>query len=211
MAKSLAQQILSATKTLNSRLRRLRAEDLPATSEQRLREIQMHRPGFVTPKGFVSSSVKGMTEQEMKEKLRMIRGLLQNTETVPQARENLEQKRKQWNVSKEEARERIRAGRVFYQVLGYRGGIFDSDRVHIAIEEFEKTPTYNELIDKIYYDYGSELQNEVNGRENLLNWMNEKRIIPPYVEAVYDGATDRIVYGYINSRGEVVQQLPGTL
>lgn len=171
----------------------------------------MHRPGFVTPKGFVSSSVKGMTEQEMKEKLRMIRGLLQNTETVPQARENLEQKRRQWNVSKEEARERIRAGRVFYQVLGYRGGIFDSDRVHIAIEEFEKTPTYDELIDKIYYDYGSELQNEVNGRENLLNWMNEKRIIPPYVEAVYDGATDRIVYGYINSRGEVVQQLPGTI
>lgn len=207
--KSLAQQILSATKTLNSRLRRLRAEDLPATSEQRLEEIKLHRPGFITPKGFVSSSVKGMTEKEMKEKLRMIKGLLQNTETVPEARKNLEQKRQQWNVSKEEARERIRAGRVFYQVLGYRGGIFDSDRVHVAIEEFEKTPTYDELIDKIYYDYGSELQNEVNGRENLLNWMNEKRIIPPYVEAVYDGATGRIVYGHINSRGEVVQHLPG--
>ena len=169
MAKTLAQQILSATKTINSRLRRLRAEDLPATSEQRLREIQMHRPGFITPSGFVSSSVKGMTDNEMREKLRMIRGLLQNTETVPQARENLEKKRQQWNVSKEEARERIRAGRVFYQVLGYRGGIFDSDRVHVAIEEFEKTPSYDDLVDKIYYDYGSEFQFETNGRENLLN------------------------------------------
>lgn len=209
MAKTLAQQILSATKTINSRLRRLRAEDLPATSEQRLREIQMHRPGFITPSGFVSSSVKGMTENEMREKLRMIRGLLQNTETVPQARENLEKKRQHWNVSKEEARERIRAGRVFYQVLGYRGGIFDSDRVHVAIEEFEKTPSYDDLVDKIYYDYGSELQFETNGRENLLEWMNKKRIIPPYVQAVYDGKTDRIIYGYIDANGNAVPSMPG--
>lgn len=202
--KSIEQQILSATKTLNSRLRRLRAEDLPSAAEARLKEIEMHRPGFVTEKHFISSSTKGLTERQKMEKLKMIHGLLLETETVKEARENVKQKMREWNVSKEEANRRIRAGRVFYQVLGYRGGVFDSDRVHVAIEEFEKTPGYDELIDKIYLDYGNELQNELNGRQILLEWMNEKHKIPAGVEAVEDPTTGRIVYGYINENGVIV-------
>ena len=92
--KSLAQQILSATKTLNSRLRRLRAEDLPTAAEARMKDIDTHRPGFITPSGFVSSSVRGMDEKQMAEKLRMIKGLISETETVKEARANLEQKMK---------------------------------------------------------------------------------------------------------------------
>ena len=202
--KSLKQQILSATKTLNSRLRRLKNEDLPTAAEQRLTEIEMHRPGFVTGKGYVSSSTKGMTDAQLQEKLRMIQGLINETETVKEARENLERKIKEWNTTKEEARRRIRAGRVFYQVLGYANGIFDSDRIHTAIEEFDKTPDYNELIDKIFLDYGFEMQNEVNGRELLLDWMNDNNVIPMGVEALKDPETGKIVYGFFDETGAII-------
>lgn len=202
--KSLAAQILSATKTLNSRLRRLRAEDLPTAAESRMKDIETHRPGFITPAGFVSSSTRGMDEKTMREKLRMIKGLLSETETVKEARANLEQKMKQWNVSKEEANRRIRAGRVFYQVLGYRGGVFDSDKVHVTIEEFEHTPNYPDLINKLMRDYGFELQNERNGAIVLLEWMNENNEIPPNVEAVKDPRTGAIVYGYYDEMGNLI-------
>jgi hypothetical protein len=62
MIKSIAQQIISATKTLNSRLRRLRAEDLPTATDQKLQDIELFRPGFVTGKGYVSSSTAGMSD-----------------------------------------------------------------------------------------------------------------------------------------------------
>ena len=199
-------QIVSATKTLNSRIRRLRAEDLPSFATPRMQDIELHRPGFLTQSGYVSSSSAGLDEFQLQEKLKLIKGLINETETVSQAREIVETKMKEWKVKKEEAIKRIKAGRVFYQVLGYRGGIFDSDRVHDAIIEFDKTPAYSELIDRIYRDYGHELQNEVNGKEILLEWMNEKHEIPIGVEAVEKPDTHEIVYGYIDHAGRIIEK-----
>lgn len=202
--KSLKSQIISATKTLNSRLRRLRAEDLPTATDQKLQDIELFRPGFVTGKGYVSASTAGMSDDQLKEKLDMIKDLISTTETVKEAREYLEKKMKKWKMKKEEAKERIRRGRVFYRVLGYQNGIFDSDQVHESIEEFDKTPDYPELIDRLMRDYGQELQNERNGREVLLEWMNEKQEIPLNVDAIKDPTTGEIVYGYIDQYGDIV-------
>lgn len=202
--KSLKAQIISATKTLNSRLRRLRAEDLPTATDQKLQDIELFRPGFVTGKRYVSSATAGMSDAQLKEKLDMIKDLISTTETVKEAREYLEKKMKKWKMKKEEAKERIRRGRVFYRVLGYRNGIFDSDQVHESIEEFDKTPDYPELIDRLMRDYGQELQNERNGREVLLEWMNEKQEIPLNVDAIKDPTTGQIVYGYIDQYGDIV-------
>ena len=202
--KSLKSQIISATKTLNSRLRRLRAEDLPTATDQKLQDIELFRPGFVTSKGYVSAATTGMSDAQLKEKLDMIKDLISTTETVKEAREYLEKKMKKWKMKKEEAKKRIRRGRVFYRVLGYQNGIFDSDQVHEAIEEFDKTPDYPELIDRLMRDYGQELQNERNGREVLLEWMNEKQEIPLNVDAIKDPTTGQIVYGYIDQYGDIV-------
>lgn len=202
--KSLKAQIISATKTLNSRLRRLRAEDLPTATDQKLQDIELFRPGFVTGKRYVSSATAGMSDAQLKEKLDMIKDLISTTETVKEAREYLEKKMKKWKMKKEEAKERIRRGRVFYRVLGYQNGIFDSDQVHESIEEFDKTPDYPELIDRLMRDYGQELQNERNGREVLLEWMNEKQEIPLNVDAIKDPTTGEIVYGYIDQYGDII-------
>lgn len=192
--KSIEKQILSATKTLNSRLRRLRKEDLPTAAEQRIDELKLHKPGFVTGKDYISSSTAGLSERQKTEKLKIIRGLLLETETVKQARENVERKMKQWNVNKEEANRRIRAGRVFYQVLGYQNGLFESDDVHDAITEFDSTPDFNELLNKLFRDHGIDLQNEVSGREELLKWMNDNQEIPAGVDAIYNHDTGVIEY-----------------
>lgn len=184
--KALQRQLLSATKTLNSRIRRLRGEDLPSSAEYRIREAEKMETGYITPSGYVSASTKGMSAAEIKQKLKWVRGVTENTETVKQSRALVDLRRREWGVSAEEAKERIRAGRVFYQVLGYRGGVFDSDRVHYAIEEFAKTPSYDTLVNRIFQDYGREMQNEVNGRDELLRWMNKTGIIPAGVNADED-------------------------
>lgn len=199
--RTLQQQILSATKTLNSRLRRLRAEDLPTSAEQHMQNIDLHRPGFLTPKGFVSASTAGMSQQDLQEKLKLIKTLISETETVKEARANVEQKMKEWNVKKEEAKRLIRAGRVFYQALGYRGGVFDSDRVHVSIEEFDKTPNYPELINRLFMDYGREMQNERNGRISLMEWMRETNQIPPGVMADRNPQTGLIQYFDFDRQG----------
>lgn len=191
--KTLQRQLVSATKTLNSRIRRLRAEDLPSSTEYRIREAERMETGYITPSGYVSASTKGMTVNELKQKLKWVRGVTENTETVKQSRALVNLRMREWGTSKEETKERIRAGRVFYQVLGYRGGVFDSDRVHYAIEEFAKTPSYDTLVNRIFQDYGVEMQNEVNGREELLRWMNKTGIIPAGVNAEED-KTGRIFY-----------------
>lgn len=191
--KTLQRQLVSATKTLNSRIRRLRAEDLPSSTEYRIREAERMETGYITPSGYVSASTKGMTVNELKQKLKWVKGVTENTETVKQSRALVNLRMREWGTSKEETKERIRAGRVFYQVLGYRGGVFDSDRVHYAIEEFAKTPSYDTLVNRIFQDYGVEMQNEVNGREELLRWMNKTGIIPAGVNAEED-KTGRISY-----------------
>jgi len=191
--KTLQRQLVSATKTLNSRIRRLRAEDLPSSTEYRIREAERMETGYITPSGYVSASTKGMTANEIKQKLKWVKGVTENTETVKQSRALVDLRMREWGTTKEETKDRIRAGRVFYQVLGYRGGVFDSDRVHYAIEEFAKTPSYDTLVNRIFQDYGREMQNEVNGREELLRWMNKTGIIPAGVNAEED-KTGRISY-----------------
>lgn len=191
--KTLQRQLVSATKTLNSRIRRLRAEDLPSSTEYRIREAERMETGYITPSGYVSASAKGMTVNELKQKLKWVRGVTENTETVKQSRALVNLRMREWGTTKEETKERIRAGRVFYQVLGYRGGVFDSDRVHYAIEEFAKTPSYDTLVNRIFQDYGFEMQNEINGREELLRWMNKTGIIPVGVNAKED-STGHIIY-----------------
>lgn len=174
----LQRKIVSETKTLNSRIRRLRKEDLPSTIDHRIEELKKFNHPFVTSSGFISASYSGLTEKQLQEKLRWIRGVKENTETVKEARNLVERKAKEWQVKKEEAKRRIRAGRLFYQILGEQGYKWDSTEVHEAIQEFEETPSYDELHDKLMEKFGHKMQDTLEGREILRKWMNEKNMIP---------------------------------
>lgn len=194
----LKQAIKSAAKTLNSRIRRLKNEKLPSTAEHRITEALKHKRPEVTKSGYVSGSTAGLTLQQLQERLKWIRGITENTETVKQARELVERKAKEWNVKKEEAARRIKAGRVFYQVLGGEGYKWDSTQVHDAITEFDKTPSFDELENKLYQMFGEKLQGEEDGSENLRGWMNENNEIPPgvmaHVETNPKTGRDEIIY-----------------
>lgn len=204
----LKQAIKSATKTLNSRLRRLKNEDLPSHAETQLKTARNMDPGLVTPSGYVSGSTKNMTVQQLRDKLKFIRGITKNTETVTQAREKLAEKMKEWNVNKQEAARRIRAGRVFYQVLGAQGYKWDSTQIQQAIEEFDSTPSYEDLENRLFEKFGQDMQDESEGREYLREWMNEHNEIPPGVyahsEETPDG-DDIIIYDdeYIDDDGNI--------
>lgn len=179
----LRRKVISESKTLNSRLRRLEKEDLPSESFARIQQALNMGSELVTPTGRISAATANMTSKQLMSKLRFIRGVSEKTMTVATARQYVKDKAKEWGVSESEAKQRINQGRVFYQAVGYTGGIFDSDRVHIAIEEFEKTPSYDDLVKQLFMDFGVELQHEINGRWELLKFMNDNDIIPPGVDA----------------------------
>lgn len=208
--KELKQAIKSATKTLNSRLRRLKNENLPSSADQRIADAQKFNSPLVTPSGYVSGSTKGLTMQQLNEKLKWIRGVAENTETVTQARELVERKAKEWNVKKEEAARRIKAGRLFYQVLGAQGYKWDSTQVHDAITEFDKTPSYDELMDKLMEKFGADLQDTEEGRETLRDWIEENDYVPTDVDGSWqtppNGGDDRFLFDdeAFNEDGEIV-------
>lgn len=208
--KELKQAIKSATKTLNSRLRRLKNENLPSSADQRIADAQKFNSPLVTSSGYVSGSTKGLTMQQLNEKLKWIRGVTENTETVTQARELVERKAKEWNVKKDEAARRIKAGRLFYQVLGAQGYKWDSTEVHDAITEFENTPSYDELQDKLMEKFGADLQDTEEGRETLRDWIEENDYVPAGVEGSWqtppNGGDDKFLFDdeAFNERGEIV-------
>lgn len=179
----LKKAIKSATKTLNSRLRRLKNADLPSTADEMIDRALKHNDSNVTKSGYISGSTANMTLKQLQEKYKFITGIMRNTQTVKQAREMVERKAKEWNVNKQEAARRIRAGRVFYQVLGAQGYKWDSDQIRQAIEEFDETPTFEELENKLYEKFGAEMQDTDDGREYLREWMNNNNTIPPGVYA----------------------------
>lgn len=164
---------------------------------------------MLTAAGYISSSTAGMTLKQLQAKLKYIRGLTENTETVAQAREMVERKSREWNVKKTEAARRIRAGRLFYQVLGGRGFKWDSEQVRQAMQEFEHTPEYDELENKLYEMFGADMQDTDDGAEPLREWMNEHDTIPPGVDAHYETnpatGQDEIIYDdeYIDENGEI--------
>lgn len=208
--KELKQAIKSATKTLNSRLRRLKNEKLPSSVDQRIADAKKFNSPLVTSSGYVSGSTKGLTMQQLNEKLKWIRGVTENTETVTQARELVERKAKEWNVKKDEAARRIKAGRLFYQVLGAQGYKWDSTQVHDAITEFDKTPSYDELQDKLMEKFGADLQDTEEGRETLRDWIEENDYVPPDVygswQAPPDGGDEQFLFDdeAFNEYGEIV-------
>lgn len=208
--KELKQAIKSATKTLNSRLRRLKNENLPSSADQRIADAQKFKSPLVTSSGYVSGSTKGLTMQQLNEKLKWIRGVTENTETVTQARELVERKAKEWNVKKDEAARRIKAGRLFYQVLGAQGYKWDSTQVHDAITEFDKTPSYDELQDKLMEKFGADLQDTEEGRETLRDWIEENDYVPADVYGSWqtppDGGDEQFLFDdeAFNEYGEIV-------
>lgn len=208
--KELKQAIKSETKTLNSRLRRLKNENLPSSADQRIADMQKFKHPFVTASGYVSGSTKGLTVKQLNEKLKWIRGVTENTETVKQARELVERKAKEWNVKKDEAARRIKAGRLFYQVLGAQGYKWDSTEVHDAITEFDKTPSYDELMDKLMEKFGADLQDTEEGRETLRDWIEENDYVPADVYGSWqtppNGGDDRFLFDdeAFNEDGEIV-------
>lgn len=189
----LQKAVVREAKNINRRLARLRAEDLPSTSFHKIQTAKNMKSPLITESGNISTSFKGMSESELKAKLKYIRGLAEDTETVKQARALVHQKAKEWKVSVETAKKRIRAGRIFDQVLDFRSFLYDSTHVHNAIQEFEHTPTFEQLDDKLMEMYGSEIQDIFEGRDILLEWMNEHDTIPPGVFAHYDD-NGKIVY-----------------
>lgn len=207
----LKRAIKSAAKTLNSRIRRLKNENLPSSVDQRLSDAQKFNSPLVTKSGYVSGSTAGLTLKQLQEKLKWIRGVTENTETVTQARELVEKKSKEWGVKKEEAARRIKAGRVFYQVLGGQGYKWDSTQVHDAIQEFDSTPTYDELENKLYEKFGSEMQDTDDGLESLREWMNNSGLIPDGVYAHHETnpktGRDEIIYDdeYFDDNGDLQQ------
>lgn len=208
--KELKQAIKSATKTLNSRLRRLKNENLPSSADQRIADAQKFNSPLVTSSGYVSGSTKGLTMQQLNEKLKWIRGVTENTETVTQARELVERKAKEWNVKKDEAARRIKAGRLFYQVLGAQGYKWDSTQVHDAITEFDKTPSYDELQEKLMEKFGADLQDTEEGRETLRDWIEENDFVPPDVYGSWqtppNGGDEQFLFDdeAFNEYGEIV-------
>lgn len=192
----LRSKIRSMAKTLNSRLTRLEKEGLPASTQYRIEQAKDMETGYITETGKISGAVSGMTEYELKTKMHWLAGMLESTETVTQARENVKKKMAEWKVDRETAIQRIKQGRVFYQVLQYGGasGVFDSERVHIAIEEFDRTPNYSELVDKVFMDFGYSMQHERAARKELLKWMRDKNVVPPGVAAEYNPETGQIDY-----------------
>lgn len=174
----LKQKIISESKTLNSRIRRLRKESLPSSVDARLQQAKDFKSPLVTASGFVSASTKGLTLKQLREKLKWIRGVKENTETVQQARLLVEQKAKEWNVKKKEAARRIQQGRLFYQVIGYQGYKWDSTEVQDAITSFDHTPTFDELVNRLYEKFGHTMQDTQEGQDLLKAWMNEHNEIP---------------------------------
>lgn len=205
----LKQAIKSATKTLNSRLRRLKNENLPSSADQRIADAIKFNSPRVTSSGYVSGSTKGLTMKQLNEKLKWIRGVTENTETVTQARELVERKAKEWNVKKEEAARRIKAGRLFYQVLGAKGYKWDSTEVHDAITVFDKTPSYDELMDKLMEKFGAKLQ-DTEERETLREWIEENDFVPPDVYGSWqtppNGGDEQFLFDdeAFNKKGEIV-------
>lgn len=205
----LKRAIVSATKTLNSRIRRLKNENLPSSVDARISDLKKFNHPFVTAAGYISGSTKGATLKQLNEKLKWIRGVLENTETVAEARELVERKSREWNVKKSEAARRIRAGRLFYQVLGGRGFKWDSEQVRQAMQEFEHTPSYDELENKLYEMFGADMQDTDDGAEPLREWMNEHDTIPPGVDAHVETnpatGQDEIIYDdeYFDENGEI--------
>lgn len=193
--------IKSAAKTLNSRIRRLKNEDLPSNVDQRLKDQIKYKTGLVTPSGYVSGSTAGLTLKQLQSKLKWIKRVTSNTETVKQARENVERKAREWNVKKEEAARRIRAGRMFFQVLGSTRYKWDSTEVQEAIQEFDHTPTYDDLENKLFEKFGQDIQDTEEGADALLDWMNEHDIIPPGVNAHRENG--KIVYDSDDEDNEV--------
>lgn len=179
----LKQAIKKTAKTLNSRLRRLKNENLPSTADEMIDRAMKHNDPNITPSGYISGGTANMTLEQLKSKYKFIAGIMRNTQTVKQAREMVSRKAAEWNVNKEEAARRIRAGRVFYQVLGAQGYKWDSDQIHQAIQEFDETPTFEELENKLYEKFGADMQDTDDGREYLREWMNENNSIPPGVYA----------------------------
>lgn len=179
----LKQKVISETKNLNSRLRRLEKEGLPSAAFGKIQQAKSMGSELVTDSGMISERTADYTAKQLMSKLKWIRGIQEKTQTVTQTRQYVAEKQKEWGTSYEETIKRINQGRVFYQAVGFRGGIFDSDRVHISIEEFESTPSYDELIKRLFMDFGVELQDEINGRWELLKFMNDTGIIPPGVNA----------------------------
>lgn len=194
----LKRAIRSAAKSLNSRIRRLKNENLPSSTNQRIQDAQKHKSPLVTTSGYVSGSTAGLTMNQLQAKLKWIRGVMENTETVTQARALVEQKAKEWGVKKEEAARRIQAGRVFYQVLGGQGYKWDSTQVHDAITEFDSTPTFDELENKLFEKFGQDMQDTEDGQEQLREWMNENNKIPDGVYAHHEinprTGNDEIIY-----------------
>lgn len=179
----LAAAIKAEGKKLNNRLQRLAREGLPATSTAQIETARnTRRKNFVTDSGRVSLSVKGQTEKQLQEKLKFIRGILENTETVKQARENVETKMKQWGTTKQETIRRIKAGRVFNQVAEY-SQVFDSEQIRVAISTFAHTPTFDELENKLFDMYGKNMQDFAGERDALYEYMNKTGNIPPGVLA----------------------------
>ena len=148
--------------------------------------------------------------KQLKEKLKWIRGVTENTETVTQARELVNRKAKEWNVKKDEAARRIKAGRLFYQVLGSQGYKWDSTQVHDAITEFDKTPSYDELQDKLMEKFGADLQDTEEGRETLRDWIEENDYVPADVYGSWqtppNGGDEQFLFDdeAFNEYGEIV-------
>lgn len=189
----LQRKIVSTSKTLNSRIRRLRKEDLPSSIDYRIEEARKMKNPYFTESGYFSASYKNMTKEQLQHKLKYMRGLLENSETVAQARQSLERKMKEWNVKKEEAKRRIKAGRVFYQVLGNTQYKFDSTVVHDSITSFDKTPSYDDLLADVIWRNAERMQDEPDGREMLLEFMNDYNTIPDGVRA-HKTSDGRIVF-----------------
>lgn len=183
---ALQKQIVSACKTLNSRLRRLKKAGLPASSMERIQTAKNMGSPLVTESGFISSSYKGMTQEQLKAKLKWIRGITEQTETVPQARELVKKRAEQWGVDEQTAADRIRSGRVFAQVLNANPMIFESDDVNDTITEFSSTPTYDELENALYKKYGSQLADVQQSREYVRRWIERTRELPYGVQGKFD-------------------------
>ena len=203
----LQRQIKLESDKINKRLASLEKIGYAPTSIKIVKPLISHGSGWVRKKNDsfrVSakttenvSTKKGKKtkvkrKKELEKQLKFLKNLAKETETKGQAIKKIKETAEKEKISYEEAQQLLKTGRVFDSVMNNYSYMFDSKQIQSALESFEKTPSFSQLIDRCMEMFGREIQDDLYGSEELLKWMNNKMNIPEGVQAHFENGS--VVY-----------------
>lgn len=204
----LQKQIRLEADKINKRLASLEKIDFVPTSVKIVKPMINHGSGWVKKKNdsfrvsaktteVVSTKKGGRTtkpkrKKELEKQLKFLKNLAKETETKSQAVKKIKETAEKEKISYEEAQQLLKTGRVFDSVMNNYSYMFDSKQIQSALESFDKTPSFSQLIDRCMEMFGREIQDDMYGADELLKWMNNKMIIPEGVQAHFENGS--VVY-----------------